>query len=57
MKKPKRKKCKYGCGLIPIEQFDDHVFLHEAQTSLVPLEQYTVPVERVRRPRKVREGA
>lgn len=55
--KPKRKKCKWGCGLIPVELFADHTYLHEAQTELVPLAEYTRPVERVRRPRKIREGA
>ena len=30
-----------GCGLIPIDQFKDHMFCHEAQTELIPLATYT----------------
>lgn len=56
-KKPLRKKCKYGCGLIPTEQFDEHVHLHEAQTELIPLQHYTKPLEPKRMRRKMREGA
>lgn len=53
-KQPKRKRCTWGCGLIPTEQFADHMFLHEAQTELVPLQEYTKPLEpkRVRRKRQ-----
>ena len=56
-KKPVRKRCKWGCGLIPVAEFDDHVYLHEAQTELVPLEQFTVAQEPKGRRRKVRVGA
>lgn len=55
-KKPLRKKCKYGCGLIPVDLFADHTYLHEAQTELVPLEQYTNPPEPKRRRARVHNG-
>lgn len=59
-KKPARKKCKYGCGLIPVDLFADHLYVHEAQTSLITddeLQKITVAVEPKRPRRKARVGA
>jgi hypothetical protein len=44
-KKPLRRKCKYGCGLIPIHQYDDHIYCHEAQTTLIDPKQYEIKTE------------
>lgn len=55
-KQPKRKKCTWGCGLVAVEDFADHMRLHEDQTELVLLEQYTVPKEPKRRQRKNNDG-
>ena len=57
VKQPKRKRYTWGCGLIPIAEFADHMHLHEAQTELVPLEQFTVAQEPKGRKRKIRVGA
>lgn len=57
VKQPKRKRCTWGCGLVPFAEFADHMHLHEAQTELVPLEQFTVPQEPKQRRRKLRVGA
>lgn len=55
-KQPQRKRCTWGCGLVPIAEFADHMFLHEAQTELVPLKEYTKPLE-PRRVKRKRLGA
>lgn len=56
-KQPKRKRCTWGCGLIAVDLFADHMYLHEAQTSLVPLEQYTKePEPKQRRRPRVHNG-
>lgn len=49
-KKPQRKRCTWGCGLIAIADFAEHMHLHEAQTELVPLAEYTKPLE----PRRIK---
>lgn len=43
--KPLKKRCKYGCGMIPTDLYADHLYCHEAQVELFDTAPLTKPTE------------